>query len=74
MKLTQADMVTATWLRIREQLEERLEALRRKNDHALSEIETSRIRGRIAEIKSLLEPEVEQNEAIDLTELDRLGQ
>lgn len=42
------------WKRIREHLESRLEAQRRKNDGDLGLEDTAKVRGRIAELKYLL--------------------
>ena len=49
-----SDAQNPLWLRLKPYLEERLVMLRTKNDGDLSEIETANIRGRIAEVKSLL--------------------
>lgn len=53
-KLTQAEIYSATWTRLREHLEERLAGYRIKNDSNLTPEETIKLRGRIAEIKYLL--------------------
>lgn len=45
-----------TWTAIRRHLADKLEALRKQNDSPdLSDLATARLRGRIAEIKALLE-------------------
>lgn len=48
------DTTSATWASIEDYLNERLKSLREKNDTELSEQQTARIRGQIAEVKSLL--------------------
>lgn len=53
-KLTDVEIHSATWERIRTHFEERLDAHRRKNDGNLTPDETAKQRGRIGEIKYLL--------------------
>jgi hypothetical protein len=55
MKLTQAEAHSALWTKIKEHLESRIDSHRRKNDHDIDLIQTTRNRGRIAECMYLLE-------------------
>ena len=55
--LTNEDRASATWARLRKHLNDRRDALRTKNDQPMSEAETAVLRGRIAEIKALLDLE-----------------
>jgi hypothetical protein len=52
--LTKEDFATPTWLRLKEHCEARIAELRLSNDKSLGVDETARLRGRIAEVKSLL--------------------
>lgn len=52
MKLTAIESQSALWLKLTDYMESRLDTLRRKNDNNLTDLETSRLRGRIAEIQS----------------------
>lgn len=66
--LNEADLQTAVWLKLKKHLEERLESLRRKNDSDATETKTSKVRGRIAEVKELLamaEPKKLQTARLD---------
>ena len=47
--LNEADLQSATWHKIRKHFEERLADHRARNDLTLSEIDTAKLRGRIAE-------------------------
>ena len=51
--LNQQDRQSATWLRLKRHLEERLQKLRVKNDRDLDERVTARLRGAIEELKHL---------------------
>lgn len=53
--LIKADFQSDTWKRLIQHLEIRLERFRKKNDSNLSESETTKLRGRIAELKFLLD-------------------
>jgi hypothetical protein len=53
-RLTPIEVASALWTRLSAHLNERLQVLREKNDNALDEQTTARIRGEIAEIKRLL--------------------
>lgn len=55
MKLSADESRSALWLKIKEYLEQRLAEHRLKNDNNLNEIDTARLRGRIAEDLKLLE-------------------
>jgi hypothetical protein len=52
--IAEHDSKTALWKKIKAHFEEKLELLRRQNDGNLSEAETQKLRGRIAEVKSIL--------------------
>lgn len=52
--LAQVDRTSPTWLRVKEQLEERLAELRAQNDKTATEAQTEKLRGRIAEVKDLI--------------------
>jgi hypothetical protein len=54
MRLSTDDARSSLWLKLKEHFEERLVAHRQKNDNNLNEIETARLRGRIAETLVLL--------------------
>lgn len=54
MKLTEHEQHSAVWIKIRDHLTERLDALRSQNDGDLDPLATARLRGRIAAIKELL--------------------
>lgn len=55
MNLTEQELQSAVWLRLKEDYQKRLESLRKQNDrHALTDVETATIRGRIAEVKQFL--------------------
>jgi hypothetical protein len=53
--LTQADIHSPVWNKLQEHLNARLLILRAKNDGNLSADETAKLRGRIAEIKNMIE-------------------
>lgn len=54
MTLDRSDFNTRTWERMEALLLARLDALRKRNDQNLDSEETANLRGRIAEVKSLL--------------------
>lgn len=54
-QLADAEKQSALWGRIATHLEERLADLRAQNDKDVSETETATLRGRIAEVKRLIE-------------------
>lgn len=56
-RLTPADRQSQTWARLRAHLTERLQMLRAQNDGDLDPVATAKMRGRIAEIKAMLELE-----------------
>jgi hypothetical protein len=65
VKLTQYELQSAVWVKLREHLERQLQDSRSRNDGDLNEIDTARLRGRIAVIKQILafgEPTPEQAE------------
>jgi hypothetical protein len=55
MKLTQGERNTAVWAKIEQYAREKLDVLRKKNDAPLTDLQTAQIRGRIAELKDLLD-------------------
>lgn len=55
MKLTTAETHGALWQKLKDHLEDRLAEHRRKNDGDLDATQTARLRGRIAELKVLLD-------------------
>ena len=66
--LNEAELNTAVWLKMKKHLEKRLDDLRKKNDSDMSEAKTYKVRGRIAEIKELLneaEPKKFQTSRLD---------
>jgi hypothetical protein len=54
-KLNPAEAQTALWLKLKGRAEQRLQALRAKNDGNLDPEATAKVRGQIAEVKSFLE-------------------
>jgi len=54
MKLENVDINSSTWIKIKDHLNERLNALRLQNDGDKTPDETSKLRGRIAELKMFL--------------------
>lgn len=64
-KLTSHERINPLWRRIEQHLEDRLAVLRAKNDSDLDPNETARLRGRILEIKSLLDIGQDAPEAPD---------
>jgi len=54
MNLTVEERTSPLWRKIKEHLEARITGLRTANDGFLDEIETARVRGRIAEAKGLI--------------------
>jgi hypothetical protein len=54
LKLVPHERQHPIWMKIEEELNRRIDVLRRMNDGAFDEIQTARLRGRIAELKDLL--------------------
>lgn len=54
MRLTEQEIHSAVWIKLRDHMADRLEALRCQNDGDLDPLATARLRGRIAAIKELL--------------------
>ena len=52
--MTQAERNSALWRKLRKNLEQRLDTLRAQNDGDKDERATAMLRGRIAEVKTLL--------------------
>jgi len=53
MKLTPHEVQTAVWVKVRDHIDQRITELRAKNDGRLDPIETTELRGRIAQLKEL---------------------
>lgn len=53
-KLNDVDLHSATWLKLRDHIEARIQLLRVKNDRRLSLEDTAIVRGQITELKFLL--------------------
>ena len=67
--LNEADFRSETWQKIKAQLEQRLESCRKRNDsNALSVIDTAHLRGRITELKYLIDLEEGPSKQIDAIE------
>ena len=64
-KLTRQEIDSATWMRLKSYIEQRLEVARRKNDGRLDVEETARVRGQIATWKELLALEVPTTTPLD---------
>lgn len=66
MKLEENELMSSTWIKLEEHMKNRLSVLRGQNDGDLNEMQTARLRGRIAELKSLLglseDPAIVQDE------------
>lgn len=54
MKLTEIELQSAVWQKLKAHMEQRLDECRRRNDGDLNEIETARLRGRIACLREFL--------------------
>lgn len=54
LALTESDRLSPTWTRLKKHLQGRLEALRNELEQDLPEEKTAKVRGRLAEVKSLL--------------------
>lgn len=54
LALTDSDRLSPTWTRLKKHLQGRLEALRNELEQDLPEEKTAKVRGRLAEVKSLL--------------------
>lgn len=54
-KLADSDIVSHTWSKLAKRIRERIEELRTQNDAPLDPIVTAHTRGRIAELKLLLQ-------------------
>lgn len=58
--LSKEDLRSAVWMKLQKHLETRLQALRETNDSDLPAEKTARHRGRIAEVKAMLNLASEQ--------------
>lgn len=54
LALTESDRLSPTWTRLKKHLQGRLEALHNELEQDLPEEKTAKVRGRLAEVKSLL--------------------
>lgn len=54
MKLTDLERHSALWRKLNEHLEDQLRICRLKNDGDMSDLETAKLRGRIAALKSII--------------------
>lgn len=54
MKLTEAEKISALWIRLHAHLSEKLEIARKKNDGDLTPDQTAKLRGRISALKEIL--------------------
>lgn len=54
MKLTNHERASAVWMKLEAHLAERIAACRSRNDGDLSEMDTAKLRGRIAALKEIL--------------------
>lgn len=54
MKLTPHEQQSAVWIKLRDHLTERLDALRKNNDGDLTPEQTAKLRGRIAALREIL--------------------
>lgn len=54
MTLTNIERSSTAWLKLRDEINNRIGLLRVKNDGDLTEVETARLRGRIAALKDLV--------------------
>lgn len=55
IRINQIEQQSSVWKKILSHLETRLQDLREQNDNDLTEIETQKVRGSIAEVKRILE-------------------
>lgn len=55
IKVTERDKIDPWWIELKADLESRLMILREANDHDKTDIETAKHRGRIVEIKRLID-------------------
>lgn len=64
-KLTQIEVSSGVWVKIKEYLEDRLQVLRETNDNPLDELATARIRGKIEFCKHILNAGISDNQFRD---------
>jgi hypothetical protein len=60
MKLTQEEIHSPLWVKLKEHIQERIDKHRQDNDKMLPTDDTIKLRGRIAELKDLLSLEKER--------------
>lgn len=51
------ELTSPTWQKLKKHLEAKLLELRARNDHTMDPIKTERLRGKIAQVKAILELE-----------------
>lgn len=68
MKLTEAEKQSALWSKLKKHFEERLQSSRLKNDQDLSDKETAELRGRIKELKYVIDLETSPSNLTDADE------
>lgn len=66
MKLDRIESQSAVWLKLKEHIEDCLSQLRQQNDGDLSDIDTARLRGRVAMCKELLALEYSEQAEVEL--------
>lgn len=54
LQLDDSDLISTTWLKVKEHLDARIAILRRRNDSPMSPEHTAHLRGEIAALKNLL--------------------
>lgn len=54
MKLTDSERISACWVKVEKHIKAEIELLRLKNDAEMDQIATARLRGRIFQLKQLL--------------------
>lgn len=57
MIITDQDKHSAVWVKLKQHFQDRIEMLRLKNDGEIDEKMTQKLRGRIAELKELIDLE-----------------
>lgn len=65
MNLQEHEIKSPLWAKLKEHCQNELTILRERNDGPLSDIETARLRGRIAQIRAFLELETQPDKGLD---------
>lgn len=68
MKLTEAEKQSALWEKLKAHFDERLQSFRKQNDQDLNERQTAEIRGRIKELKYVIDLETSPSNLTDANE------